>query len=125
MTGDPLGRYCYGPSAENCSFNGEPQLVVVPVWDVCATPVPGGCPFEPFCLDADSDGIPDSKFSGATVSLKIIGFASLFVHGVEGSNDVKVTLMDVRGCESGAGLGQHVYGPMGIPVQLVQAPATP
>ena len=124
VTGDPLGRYCYGPSVESCDFNGEPQLVTVPVWDVCATLGGGGCTFAPFCEDGDGDGIPDSKFSGATVSLKIAGFATLFVHGVIGSNDVQVTLMGVRGCESGAGLGEHVYGPLGIPVQLVQPPAT-
>ena len=125
VTGDSLGRYCYGPSVGSCDFNGEPQLVTVPIWDVCATPVPGGCPFEPFCDDEDGDGIPDSKFSGATVSLKIAGFATLFVHGVIANNDVRVTLMGVRRCESGAGLGEHVYGPLGIPVQLVQPPVTP
>ena len=115
VTGDPLGRYCYGPTVGSCNFNGEPQLVTVPVWDVCATLPVGGCPSQSFC--------PDGKLSGATVSLRIAGFASLFVHGVEAGNDVKVTLMGVKGCESGAGLGEHVYGPLGIPVQLV-APAT-
>ena len=120
VTGDPLDRYCFGPTLATCSFNGSPQIASIPVWDVCSTPGVGGCPSQDFCADNDSDGVPDAKFNGK-VALRLAGFATAFVHGVVG-DDVQATILDVKTCSSAGpamGGGVPIPGPLGVPVRLV------
>ena len=107
VTGDALGRYCFGPTLATCVFNDSHQLGVVPVWDVCAVST-GGCPAEAFC--------PSAKYSGANVTLRIAGWATVFIHGMFGG-DVRATLLNLTGCE-GSGAGT-VPGLFGTPLQLV------
>lgn len=111
VTGDALGRYCFGPTLATCSFNGSPQIGSVPVWDVCGIPI-GGCPSENYCAGG--------KFNGQ-VDLKIVGLATVFVHGMVGG-DVQATILDVNTCPSGGpelGGGTPIPGPLGVPIRLV------
>jgi Tfp pilus assembly protein PilX len=65
------------------------NVILAPIWDACS--MPGFCP---------SGSFP----SGTTVSLKIIGFAVLFLEGVQG-NDVKARLISVSSCGAAGGGG--------------------
>jgi hypothetical protein len=85
-------------------------LVVAPIWDVCSMAA--------YC---DSHGrfvLPDN---GANISIRVVGFALLFIVGVSG-NDVRAILLGVSGCGSAPVGGDDLSGPWGVPVRLVRTP---
>jgi hypothetical protein len=63
------------------------NVVIAPIWDSCS--LAGFCP---------SGNFP----SGTQVQLQIIGFATFFLEGIQGS-DVKARLISVSSCGAGAG----------------------
>ncbi|HXV59762.1 MAG TPA: pilus assembly protein TadG-related protein [Vicinamibacteria bacterium] len=89
------------------------QLIVAPIWDECAMPnfCPGG-------------QLPDS---GRNLQIPVVGFALLFLEGVQG-NDVIARLIWVSGCGGGGGGGggpgsgpePPETGPYSIPVRLIR-----
>lgn len=125
LIGDPADTFnanseafCYDPGCKDTSRG----LVVVPIWDVCSTPDPVGCPNEAFC--------PDGKFAGANVSFRVVGFGLIFVEGVQG-DDVVARLIDVKTCAGSGGGGGGggsggggETGPFAVPVRLVQPPSS-
>ncbi|HSR67199.1 MAG TPA: Tad domain-containing protein [Acidobacteriota bacterium] len=111
-------NFCYDPGCRDTSRS----LVVAPIWDVCNAPDPGGCPGTSFC--------PGAKLGekGANVTLRVAGFALLFVEGVQGDG-VEARVINVTPCtaDSGDGGGGPVgddgnpqIGPFAVPVRLVQ-----
>ena len=120
LTGTPAdtfneASFCYDPGCRDTS----PSLVVVPVWDVCAQDT-GACPATDFC--------PDGRLTGTTVSFRVVGFALVFVEGVQGPN-VSARLIDVKTCAGSSGggggsggSGGGEVGKFGVPVRLVQTP---
>ncbi len=96
------------------------QLIVAPLWDECN--YAGFCP---------SNELPDS---GATVQIIVVGFASIFIEGIQG-NEVRARLVSVSACGDtpGGGLGPGTSGigasgtnfetgPFGVPLRLVRLP---
>ncbi len=104
----------YQDSEGNISDTSH-QLLVVPVWDTCA--VVGFCP---------DNELPDS---GANLQIEVIGFAMIFIEGLQGNN-VMARLIWVSSCSSSGGGGGGVgsgpappeTGPFGIPLRLVRLP---
>lgn len=106
---------CFDPGCRDTSRG----LIVVPVWDVCN--ISGGsCQTSGFC--------PGGKFSdsGANITVRVIGFALIFVEGIQGQN-VVARLIGVSACAaggggggSGGGGGGGESGPFAVPVRLVQ-----
>lgn len=89
------------------------QLIVAPVWDYVG--------IQDFCPDGDFP-------SGTTVSLKIIGFAVLFLEGTQGT-DVNARFISVSACGLTAG-GGGTPDPsggtvLGLPLRLIQPVAGP
>ncbi|HSR52796.1 MAG TPA: pilus assembly protein TadG-related protein [Acidobacteriota bacterium] len=127
LIGDPpdtfdATNFCYDPGCRDTSRS----LVVAPIWDVCNSPDPGGCPSTGFCPGAVLSE------SGANVSLRVAGFALVFVEGFQG-NDVVARLINVTTCSAGGGGGgggptgddgNPQIGPFSIPVRLVQTPTS-
>lgn len=120
LIGDPPDTYnesggCYDPGCRLTS----PSLVVAPVWDICNSTDPGGCQTSNFC--------PDGKFddSGANITIRVIGFAQIFVEGMQGPG-VSARLIDVKACSASAGggggeeSGDDSIGPFAVPVRLVR-----
>jgi hypothetical protein len=91
------------------------QLISAPIWDECG--IPGFCPGEQ---------LPDA---GANLQIPVVGFALIFLEGVQG-NDVIARLLGVSGCGAGGGGGggggggpaPPETGPYSIPVRLVRLP---
>ncbi len=89
------------------------QLIVAPVWDACN--MPGFCP----------GGTPPDM--GATLQIPVVGFALLFLEGMQG-NDVLARVINISACAAGggggggAGSGGGEIGPYSIPVRLVRTP---
>ncbi|HSF17903.1 MAG TPA: pilus assembly protein TadG-related protein [Vicinamibacteria bacterium] len=89
------------------------QLIVAPIWDECGMPnfCPGG-------------QLPDS---GRNLQIPVVGFALLFLEGVQG-NDVIARLIWVSACGGGGGGGggpgsgpePPETGPYSIPVRLIR-----
>ena len=106
MIGDPpdtysgIGMYTH---ADGTTSDTSRSLVVAPIWDTCNMP--------DFC--------PDNQFpTGTNVNLQVIGFALIFVEGIQG-NDVVARLINVFSCD-GAPLETSETGPYAIPVRLVR-----
>lgn len=124
LIGDPpdtfnATNFCYDPGCRDTSR----ALVVAPIWDICNSPDPGGCPGTAFCPGAVLSE------SGANVTLRVAGFALVFVEGFQG-NDVIARLINVTACGAGGGGGggptgddgNPQIGPFAVPVRLVQTP---
>jgi hypothetical protein len=82
------------------------SLVTAPIWDSCSST---------FC--------PGGNFaSGTNVSLKIIGFALIFVDGADNDGTVRAHLVDVSPCGTTAPAGGCVSGAgvFGHPIRLVR-----
>jgi len=80
-------------------------LVLAPIWDSCAAP---------FC--------PGNNFpSGTNVNLKVVGFAVLFLDGLQGS-DVKAHFITATGC--GEADADEITGSsvLSLPLRLVRVP---
>ncbi len=109
--------FCYDPGCRDTS----PSLIVAPIWDVCNTVDPGGCQTSGFCPDGDFSD------SGANITVRVIGFALLFVEGIQGP-DVVARLIDIKACPGGAGGGDGteegeggvVTGHFSVPLRLVR-----
>ena len=98
-------------------------LVTCPVWDVCNATIGG----QPFCPAASVPG-------GTNVSLQIVGFAVVFVQGLQSGNsgtidcngnDVVARLINVSACGGTGGtpaINPAETGPFGTPIRLVRAP---
>ena len=76
------------------------QTVLAPVWDVCSTICQSGM-----------------KLTGTNVQIQVIGFAVIFIDGVQG-NDVMAHLVNVQPCTASSTGGQP--GPLAIPLRLVR-----
>ncbi|HEY6338016.1 MAG TPA: pilus assembly protein TadG-related protein [Candidatus Sulfotelmatobacter sp.] len=62
------------------------------------------------------------KKSG-TSSVTVVGFMQVFIHGVNGPGDVKVTILNVAGCGNGTNpTGNPVFGASPVPVRLITPP---
>jgi Flp pilus assembly protein TadG len=96
------------------------QLIIAPLWDECN--YAGFCP---------SNELPDS---GATVQIIVVGFASIFIEGIQG-NDVRARLVSVSACGAGedegtgegtgtgtGGADDFETGPFAVPLRLVRLP---
>jgi Flp pilus assembly protein TadG len=95
-----LGRYRRSDGTIGDTSKG---LIVAPIWDACNMP--------DFC--------PANQFpTGTNVNLKVIGFALVFLEGIEG-NDVVGRLINVFPCGN-APLETDETGPYSIPVRLVR-----
>jgi Flp pilus assembly protein TadG len=84
-------------------FDMAPNVVVSPIWDVCS--------LTSFC--------PDGKMSGTTPTLQIIGFAVLFVDGVQGPG-VNARLINVSSCGPGAGTDEEGSSTLTLPLRLIR-----
>jgi hypothetical protein len=95
-----LGRYMRGDGTIGDTSRG---LIVSPIWDACG--------MANFC--------PGNRFpTGTNVSLKVVGFALIFLEGVQG-NDVVGRLINIFPCGT-APLETEETGPYSIPVRLVR-----
>jgi Flp pilus assembly protein TadG len=92
----------YKRVSDGKSFDMAPNVILTPIWDVCN--------LSTFC--------PDKKMSGTNPSLQIIGFATLFVDGVQGSG-VNARLINVAGCgpSSGTEDGSTTFA---LPLRLIR-----
>jgi Flp pilus assembly protein TadG len=89
--------------ADSTISDTSKALVVAPIWDTCN--------LAGFC--------PGNKFpNGTNVNLRIIGFAMVFLEGIQGNN-VVARLINVSACGNGAPDTDEV-GPYSIPVRLVR-----
>ena len=87
------------------------NLIIAPIWDACG--MPGFCP-------AGSFG------AGTQVELQIIGFAVIFLEGIQG-NDVIARLINISSCGPGGGGGGGGAPETGgtvlsLPLRLVRVP---
>ena len=61
--------------------------------------------------------------SPPTTSVTIVGFLQVFIHRVDGSGNVHVTVMNVSGCSNGVPSGtQALFGTSPVPVRLITPP---
>ena len=110
------GRYQSG--LDGRTYQTSHQLITIPVWDACN--MAGFCP---------SGELPDG---GANVQIPVVGFAQVFLVGVQG-NDVIGRLVGVSACDAGGGSGGGAsggggggggstgeIGPYGVRVRLVR-----
>jgi len=91
----------------------SPQLIVAPIWDTCN--LAGFCP-------------GNLLSGGATLQIGVIGYALVFIEGMQG-NDVLARLLWVSGCQAapggggpGTGPAAPELGPYSFPVRLVRLP---
>jgi Flp pilus assembly protein TadG len=94
-----VGQYRHSDGTISDTSNA---LIVAPIWDTCN--FPGFCPGNTFP-------------SGSTVNVTIVGYAMLFLSGVQGNN-VVAHLINVSSCGAGAPTGET--GPYAIPIRLVR-----
>ncbi len=118
LTGTPpdlyvsMGQY---QDSQGYMSNTSQSLIIAPLWDTCNTA--GFCP---------DNRLPDG---GANASIDVVGFALLFVDGVQGNN-VMAHLLGVFGCGSVTGppggpegaLENGETGPYSVLVRLVRLP---
>ena len=76
------------------------QTVLAPVWDTCST----------ICVSG-------MKLSGTNVTIKVVGFAVLFISEIQG-DDVLAYLVDVKPCYGSTPGAQT--GPLAVPLRLVR-----
>jgi hypothetical protein len=84
-------------------FDMAPNVVLAPIWDVCN--------LSGFC--------PDAKMSGTNPSLKVIGFATLFLDSVEGQG-VNARLINVAGCGPGTVSDEDGSTTFALPLRLIR-----
>jgi len=100
----------YKRMSDNKIFDMSENVVIAPIWDPCS--------LTGFCPSADFP-------QGTNVSLKVIGFAIIFLEGVQG-DDVVARLINVSSCGlDGGGTpgGGEVGGTvLSIPLRLVRMP---
>jgi len=106
-----LGQYQH---ANGTISDTSPQLIVAPIWNECA--MAGFCP---------SGQLPDG---GRNVQIGVIGFAQVFLEGIQGNNVIG-RLVGVSACPGGGGagggggaVGPPETGPYAVPVRLVRLP---
>lgn len=105
-----VGRY---QRSDGVISDTSPQLTTAPIWDECN--------MAGFCPDQE---LPDS---GRNVRIGVIGFAQIFLEGVQGNN-VVARLIGVAACGAGGGgpggggPGPPEIGPYSVPVRLVRLP---
>jgi Flp pilus assembly protein TadG len=111
LVGDPPTDIYVAPAQyrnryDNIIRSTSRGLVTAPIWDSCSST---------FC--------PSGNFpSGTGVSLKIIGFALIFIDGASPSGDITAHLIDVSPCGTTAPAGGCVSGAgaFGHPIRLVR-----
>jgi hypothetical protein len=79
-------------------------LVAAPVWDTCASS---------YC--------PGNNFPNGQASLKVIGFALIFIDGIQGS-DVKARIINISACGAGSATTQSGSAVLSLPLRLVRVP---
>jgi hypothetical protein len=94
-----VGQYKH---ADGTISDTSKALVVAPIWDTCN--FPGFCPGNQFP-------------SGSGVNVQIIGYAMLFLSGIQG-NSVVAHLINVSSCGGGSPTGET--GPYSVPIRLVR-----
>lgn len=100
-----IGQYAVGGGSTISDTSR--QLVLAPLWDTCNSLNVAGT--TAYC--------PAGSFpSGTTPQVAVLGFALIFVDGMNG-NQVSVHLANVEVC--GAGSAEQGQSPYGIPVRLV------
>lgn len=107
-----VGRY---QRADGTISDTSPQLTVAPIWDECS--MAGFCP---------DQKLPDG---GRNLRIPVIGFAQIFLEGIQGNN-VIARLIGVAACAAGGGggapggggPGPPEIGPYSVPVRLVRLP---
>jgi len=106
FTWEETGKYLR--EADGKYFDIAPNVIVAPIWDPCS--------LSSFC--------PDGNFpNGTNVELKVVGFAIIFLDGVQG-DDVVAHLVSVSSCGlEGVGSDDDVGGTvLSIPLRLVRMP---
>lgn len=115
LVGDPprfqwLAPASYKRMSDGKIFDISENVIVAPIWDTCS--YPGFC--------------PTNKFpSGTTPTVKVIGFALLFLEGTSGGGDVTARLINVSSCgpSAGGGPGPTTGGTvLSFPLRLVRVP---
>jgi hypothetical protein len=108
FTWSDTGKYLR--EADGKYFDIAPNVIIAPIWDPCS--------LTGFCPDGDFP-------NGTTVELKVVGFAIIFLDGIQG-DEVKAHLVSVSACgvEGGApGSDDDVGGTvLSIPLRLVRMP---
>jgi Flp pilus assembly protein TadG len=95
-----VGQYKH---ADGTTSDTSRALIVAPIWDTCNMPN--------FC--------PANKFpNGTNVNVSVIGFAMIFLEGIQGNN-VVARLINVSGCAAGGGAPGET-GPYAVPLRLVR-----
>jgi len=84
------------------------QVALAPVWDICQYATRPN-------WDNNQDGF---RANGSQVQIPVIGFAVIFVEGMQGS-DVQARLIDVKGCGSNPP-PNPTTGPLALPLRLVR-----
>jgi len=121
LVGDPPDQFWdvadYGPNHADTSQS----LIVAPIWDACNDPLfqigeesggKGGCACPVECV-APGNG----------TFYTVAGFALLFINGVDHSDGVQATLINVSDC-GGNLIDPQETGPFSIPIRLIQIPGT-
>jgi len=114
LIGDPpryewVEKNKYEKVADGTFTDISENVVIAPIWDPCS--LQGFCP---------SGDFPQ----GTMVELKVIGFAIIFLEGIQG-NDVVARLLSVSSCGlegGGAGSGEVGGTVLSIPLRLVRMP---
>ena len=105
---DSPGKYLR--ESDGKYFDIAPNVIIAPIWDPCS--------LTGFCPDADFP-------NGTMVELKVVGFAIIFLDGIQG-DDVKAHLLSVSACGvegGGPSDDDNVGGTvLSIPLRLVRVP---
>ena len=100
----------YKRVSDNKIFDISENVIIAPIWDPCS--LSGFCPSEDFP-------------QGTQVSLKVVGFAIIFLEGIQG-DDVVARLLNVSSCGlegGGSPGGDYVGGTvLSFPLRLVRMP---
>jgi len=113
--GDPLFTYIaegkYERESDGKVLDIAPNVIVAPIWDTC-TPLAGYC--------------PDNDFpQGTMVELKVVGFAIIFLVGINPGGDVEAILVNISGCgttQGGPDPGNAGGTVLSFPLRLVRMP---
>jgi len=107
-TWEGIGQYRHHFGALDGKVTSQShQLVIAPVWDI---------------FDPAADFCPGNELGGgATASISVVGFASIFIEGRKGGN-VITRLVSVTGCGNAGTSGPALTesGPFGRPLRLVR-----
>jgi len=100
----------FNPGSGGPATVSSRSVVVAPIWDICSMGA--------YCDSHGNFRLPDT---GATLQIPVVGFALMFIQGVQG-NDVVALLLDIFDCGSLPPANDQVTGPFSVPVRLVRAP---